>query len=390
MQKLRILLIDNSILASEKIAQGLLVRLPAGSLVEKCLSAIDAPSKVELFRPNIILMNFALAVFTINGNPFLPALIRKAHLPVLAYGLLATSAESARALGASDYILKPEDSADEAFLSALALRAVAIAEKHHPPRPLFTPGGMLTRDIWASRRKAAPHITPTAKAAPGSIRNKKAKMRPIAGKPAQKGQAKPSAQKCTGKCLRLIAIGSSTGGPEALSQIIPRLTPPMPPIVIVQHIPATFSALFANRLDGECSLHVKEAVNGERLEPNTVYIAPGGKHMTVVNERGRLRLQCKEGPRVHNCAPSADVLFHSIASAVKNQEVLGVILTGMGRDGAAGLLEMREQGARTLGQDEATCVVYGMPRVAYEKGAVEKQLPLSKIADEITRIARAK
>ncbi len=390
MQKLRILLIDNSILASEKIAQGLLLRLPAGSLVEKCLSAIDAQSKVELFRPDIILMNFALAVFTINGNPFLPALIRRTHLPVLTYGLLATSAESARALGAADYIMKPEDSADGAFLSTLTLRAVAIAEKHHPPKPLFAPGDMVTRDIWTNTRQAPPHITPTAKAAPGSIRNKMVKMSPIAGKPALKEQAKPAAQKCTGKCLRLIAIGSSTGGPDALSQIIPRLSPPMPPIVIVQHIPATFSALFANRLDGECSLHVKEAVNGEHLEPNTVYIAPGGKHMTVVNEGGRLRLRCMEGPRVHNCAPSADVLFHSVASAVDNRDVLGVILTGMGRDGAAGLLEMREQGAKTLGQDEATCVVYGMPRVAYEKGAVERQLPLSKIADEITRIARAK
>ena len=389
MQKLRILLIDNSILASEKIAQGLLIRLPAGSLVEKCLSAIDAQSKVELFRPDIILMNFAVAVFTINGNPFLPALVARTHLPVLAYGLLPSSAENARALGAADYILKPEDTDDGTFLSTLTLRAVAIAEKRHPPKPLFAPGDMVTRDIWASTRKAPPHIPPIASGKPGSIHNTPVTMDPVVAA-RQKAAEKSGAPRRGGKGLRLIAIGSSTGGPEALNQIIPRLTAPMPPIVIVQHIPATFSALFANRLDGESSLHVKEAENGEPLASNTVYIAPGGKHMTVVKEGDRLRLRCMEGPRVHNCCPSADVLFHSVASAVEGEAVLGVILTGMGRDGAVGLLELKERGARTLGQDEATCVVYGMPRAAYEKGAVEKQLPLNKIADEITRIVRAK
>ena len=186
--------------------------------------------------------------------------------------------------------------------------------------------------------------------------------------------------------IDLIAIGASTGGTEALAKVLKELVPPLPPIVIVQHIPPMFSKLFADRLHNECHISVKEAQNGDKLEPNWAYVAPGDKQMKVKNFGGNMQLDVNHGPKVNGHCPSVDVLFDSVADQIGNN-ALGVILTGMGADGANGLLKMRQQGAATIGQDEASCVVYGMPRAAYEKGAVERQLPLSGIASMITTVA---
>ena len=184
--------------------------------------------------------------------------------------------------------------------------------------------------------------------------------------------------------ISLIAIGSSTGGTEALAAIIPKLRPPLPPIVIVQHIPPNFSRMFAERLNKESVLTVKEGEHGEVLKDNFVYIAPGGLHMALVkNREGKLQLRCFMGPHVHSCRPAVDILFNSVAELVGAQ-ALGVILTGIGHDGTAGLLEMKAKGSPTLGQDEATSVVYGMPRSAFESGAVDVQVPLQGMALAIT------
>ncbi|MBO4400309.1 MAG: chemotaxis protein CheB [Selenomonadaceae bacterium] len=187
--------------------------------------------------------------------------------------------------------------------------------------------------------------------------------------------------------ISLIAIGSSTGGVEALSEILPRLHPPLPPIVIVQHIPPDFSRMFADRINRECFLTVKEGENGEFIRENFAYIAPGGLHMKVCRYGGeRLQLRCFMAPPVHSCRPAVDVLFKSVAEEV-GASALGVILTGIGKDGAAGLLEMRQKGAVTLGQDKESSIVYGMPRSAFEIGAVERQIPLGGMALAISAIA---
>ncbi|ORU00236.1 Chemotaxis response regulator protein-glutamate methylesterase CheB [Anaerovibrio sp. JC8] len=183
----------------------------------------------------------------------------------------------------------------------------------------------------------------------------------------------------------LIAIGSSTGGTEALSEILSKLKPPLPPVMVVQHISATFSKLFAARLDRECELAVKEAVDGEYAKPNTIYIAPGDKHMSISGNPSSIRITCKAGERIHGVLSSADVLFESVSKVI-GPKAVGVILTGMGVDGAAKLLEMRQAGARTLGQDEASCVVYGMPKAAFNMGAVERQVSLQNMANEITKL----
>ena len=188
--------------------------------------------------------------------------------------------------------------------------------------------------------------------------------------------------------INLIAIGSSTGGPEALARIIPKLQPPLPPIVIVQHIPPMFSRSLAERLDRESLLTVKEGEHGDLLKENYVYVAPGGLHMELRrNHEGNLKIRCFMAPPVHSCRPAVDVLFKSVAELV-GDSALGVILTGIGHDGAAGLLEMKQKGSPTLGQDEATSVVYGMPRSAFQCGAVDLQVPIDNMASEIMKVVK--
>lgn len=189
---------------------------------------------------------------------------------------------------------------------------------------------------------------------------------------------------------RPLAIGASTGGVEALISILSRLPENAPPTVITQHMPASFTKSFADRLDRLCAMRVCEAYDGAPLEAGRAYVAPGGvAHLEVSALGGALRCRLSAGDAVSGHRPSVDVMFESVAQAC-GKRALGVILTGMGRDGARGLLAMREAGARTLGQDEPSCVVYGMPRAAFETGAVERQVPLSRIADEIVGMTNTK
>ena len=185
------------------------------------------------------------------------------------------------------------------------------------------------------------------------------------------------------KRIELIAIGSSTGGTEALSIVLPALRPPLPPILIVQHIPEGFSKLFAERMNKECTLTVKEAENNDIIKPNSIYIAPGGLHMSINKVGDMVKVYCHMGPKLHGCRPAVDVLFHSISRFYTGGSAMAVILTGIGHDGTKGMLEMKKQGSPTIGQDEATSVVYGMPRAAFERGAVDKQFPINMIAAAI-------
>jgi len=180
--------------------------------------------------------------------------------------------------------------------------------------------------------------------------------------------------------IAIIAIGASTGGTEAIYGVLKALPKDMPPIVIVQHMPPVFTKMFAERLNNSCLLEVKEAQNGDKLYKGKVLLAPGDFQMKVVKKESAFYVECFKGEKVNGHCPSIDVLFKSVAEVVGDKAV-GVILTGMGKDGAQGLLEMRKKGARTLGQNEETCVVYGMPKAAYEIGAVEKQAAIHEIPD---------
>jgi len=177
----------------------------------------------------------------------------------------------------------------------------------------------------------------------------------------------------------LIAIGASTGGTNAITDIITALPAGLPGIVIVQHMPEDFTAMFAGRLDTKCAIKVFEAKNGDKILPGTALVAPGSMHLRVVKNAESYSVSVKPGEKVSGHCPSVDVLFSSVA-ACAGSRAIGVILTGMGQDGANGLLEMRNAGAKTIGQDESSCVVYGMPKVAYDIGAVMYQLHIEKIA----------
>jgi len=184
---------------------------------------------------------------------------------------------------------------------------------------------------------------------------------------------------------KIIAMGASTGGVETLTEILRVMPADSPAIVVTQHMPGHFTASFAKRLNGICAIDVSEAQHGTRVLPGHAYIAPGDTHLELGRSGANYTCTVQRTDRVSGHCPSVDVLFQSVASFAGGNAI-GVILTGMGKDGAAGLLAMRHAGARTLGQDEATCVVYGMPRVAFEFGGVEQQLPLERIAEQVLEL----
>lgn len=183
---------------------------------------------------------------------------------------------------------------------------------------------------------------------------------------------------------RVVAIGTSTGGTQALEEVLTALPRVCPGIVIVQHMPEKFTAAFAARLDGICRIQVKEAETNDRVVPGRALIAPGGRHLLLKRSGAQYFVEVVDGPLVNRHRPSVDVMFRSVAKSA-GANALGIIMTGMGDDGAAGLLEMRNAGAHTVAQDEASCVVFGMPKEAIKRGGVEKTLPLGAVAQEILR-----
>lgn len=187
---------------------------------------------------------------------------------------------------------------------------------------------------------------------------------------------------------RIVAVGASTGGVEALHELLGALPADCPGVLVTQHMPPLFTATFAARLDRSCAMAVAEAKDGERVLPGHVYIAPGDRHLELARSGGQYECRVRGGDLVSGHRPSVDVLFASVARSAGKQAI-GVILTGMGRDGAAGLLDMRKQGAPTIAEAESSCVVYGMPKAAVQIGAVAEELPLSKIARGILDLCNA-
>lgn len=186
----------------------------------------------------------------------------------------------------------------------------------------------------------------------------------------------------TAKGAGIIAIGASTGGTEAVASVIRNLKKDIPGIVLVQHMPKGYTHMFAQRLNNEGDVTAKEAKSGDIVKPGQVLLAPGDKQMRIVKVNGMYQVDCRYGPRVTGHCPSVDALFESVAR-VAGEDAIGVLMTGMGSDGAKGLLAMKKAGARTIGQDEKSCIVYGMPKVAYEIGAVDWQVPLGQIPQKI-------
>lgn len=188
---------------------------------------------------------------------------------------------------------------------------------------------------------------------------------------------------------QIVAIGASTGGTEALREVLTRMPPDSPPILIVQHMPEKFTKAFAERLDSICSIQVREASDRDGVVPGTALIAPGNYHMELARSGARYYVKLNQNERVFHQRPSVNVLFKSVAH-VSGANAVGVIMTGMGADGAGGLLEMRNEGAGTIGQDESSCIVYGMPKEAVKLGAVDRVVPLDKIPENILSMIKKK
>jgi len=262
-------------------------------------------------------------------------------------------------------------------LEALAAGAVAIVTKPKLGLKQFLAeaGDELVATVRAAARANVRRLVPRAEAAPLAVPPKNTADVILA-------PAGPRAMTQTTE--RVIALGTSTGGTQALEEVLCALPRVCPGIVIVQHMPEKFTAAFATRLDGLCRIEVKEAQQGDRVMPGRALIAPGGRHMLLKRSGAQYVVDVIDGPVVNRHRPSVDVLFRSVAKSA-GVNALGIIMTGMGDDGAAGLAEMRSAGARTLAQDEDSCVVFGMPREAIKRGGVERSVPLQAIAGEIMK-----
>lgn len=335
---IRVLVVDDSA-AMRGIIAATLRRDPGIEIVGQAANPAQAREAIKALNPDVITLDVEMP--EMNGLDFLEKIMRLRPMPVVMVSTLtsrgADATLQALELGAFECVAKPS-TADPASFDRLATTVRAAA---------------------------------------------RARVRPIGARAA--ALAAQSAGLLADRFRpdgRLLAIGSSTGGVEALLTILSQLPENCPPTIITQHMPAAFIANFAARLDRACKAEVREATDGAQLVPGRVYLAPGNDaHLVVAGADGR-RCRMQPGGPVNGHLPSVDVMFESVARTLGSRAV-GVILTGMGRDGAQGLLAMRQAGARTLGQDEASCVVYGMPRSAAEIGAVEKQVGLDDMAAEI-------
>ncbi len=328
---IRVVIVDDSA-TMRALIRAVLSQDPELEVVGEAADPLEAREAIKRLTPDVITLDVEMP--HMNGLEFLEKIMRLRPMPVVMISTLTLR-------GA------------EATLEALELGAVDCIAK-----PVT--GGIASFDGLAEKVRSAA----------------RANVRPRQRTTEQAKVAPDEAYLWDGK---VVAIGASTGGVEALLTVLGGFPVKCPPTVVTQHMPATFTRSFAERLDRQCRPTVQEASDGMPVAAGNVYIAPGGYHLELTGTPDKLRCRLTEAPPVSGHRPSVDVLFRSVAQRM-GRKAAGLILTGMGRDGAEGLLALREAGARTFGQDEASSVVYGMPRVAYEIGAVERQAPLEHLA----------
>jgi two-component system, chemotaxis family, protein-glutamate methylesterase/glutaminase len=343
---IKVLVVDDSAI----VRQVLSAELSKARDIEVVGTAIDpyvARDKIVNLKPDVITLDIEMP--RMDGLTFLSKLMKFRPMPVIVVSSLSTSGS-------------------ETAMKALELGAVEVVAK---PGSAYTVGE-LTRSLVDKIRAAA------------NVRTFQT-PRPRTGE-SPRPVAAPDALVAT--THKILAIGASTGGTEAIKQVLTRLPRSTPGTLIVQHMPEKFTASFAERLDQLCAMDVREASDNNPVTPGTALLAPGNFHMVLKRSGARYFVEVKTGPRVHHQRPAVDVTFHSVARYA-GANAVGVILTGMGADGAEGLLAMRNAGARTLAQDEASCVVYGMPKEAVQRGAAEQVVSLDnmprKICDALAR-----
>ncbi len=341
MAPIKVLIVDDSAIVRQVFAE-IISREPDLEVVGTAPDPYVARDKIVHLKPDVITLDLEMP--RMDGLTFLKKLMHYHPLPTIIVSSLTPRgsrlALEALELGAVEVLAKPGGAFSVGDLGGQLVEKIRIAALTRPKKP-------------SDRPAPAPMATPV-----------------------------PLALKTTDK---VIAIGASTGGTEAIKEILLGLPPNSPGIVIVQHMPPKFTTAFAERLNQMCALEVKEAQDGDSVLTGRALIAPGNYHMLLRRSGARYFTQVKNGPPVHHQRPSVDVLFNSVALSAGGNAI-GVLLTGMGADGAEGLLAMKEKGAYTIAQDEATSVVYGMPKEAVKRGAVLKVLPLPRISREIQKL----
>ncbi|MDQ2086628.1 chemotaxis response regulator protein-glutamate methylesterase [Herbivorax sp. ANBcel31] len=335
-RKIKVLIVDDSLVFRERLARGL-AQDASIEVVGTAPNPYAARDKIIEFHPDVMTLDVQMP--RMNGIEFLKRLMPQYPIPVVVVSSVSENVFDALNAGAVDFVTKPDlqrqlgiDSVINELI--IKIKIASAAKVGH----------------WKKNISLDTTIR-------GTKRNSENKI---------------------------IAIGASTGGTEAIASIISTFTKSMPGTVIVQHMPAVFTKMYADRLNNSYFVDVKEAEDGDHIYPGRVLIAPGEHQMKLKKSGGIYLVECFKGSKVNGHCPSVDVLFSSVAQ-IAARSAVGVILTGMGSDGSKGLLEMRKNGARTIGQDEKSCVVYGMPKVAYNIGAVEKQETLEKIPQAIQR-----
>ena len=345
---IKVLIVDDSAVVREVIRQ-ILSRQPDIQVLATAPDPLFALEKMKQNWPDVVVLDIEMP--RMDGLTFLAKIMAERPTPVVICSSLALQ-------GA------------ETTMQAMAAGAVSIITK--PTLGVESFLNDVSNDIVDAVRSAAVANLRNIRPAPAS---------PMAARTSSPGgTAAPTAMAQTTE--RVVAIGTSTGGTIALERVLTALPRVSPGIVIVQHMPAGFTKSFADRLNSLSQIQIEEARDGQRLIPGLALIAPGDKHMTMRRSGAQYMVEVRDGPPVNRHRPSVDVLFRSVARCA-GSNAMGVIMTGMGDDGARGLMEMHEAGAYTVAQDEASCVVYGMPREAVELGAADIVVPLDKIANTI-------
>lgn len=341
-KKIKVFIVDDS-LVFRKVLQDHLSTYEHIEVIGYAVDAFDAKAKIPKMNPDVVTMDVEMP--RLNGIEFIKQLLPEHPVPVVLVSSLNLNVFEALSAGAVDFVRKPDMTVQKSvqgFISELAAKiSIASRAKVHPSNPRIN--------------------TPMKK-------------------PVSPSRLFPSNRLNS----MVIALGASTGGTEATLTVLKDLPADTPGILVVQHMPIGFTKMYADRLNRLCNMEVKEAKSGDRVERGKVLIAPGDSHMKIVRMGSGYTVNCFQADKVSGHRPSVDVLFNSVAETVK-QNAVGIIMTGMGRDGAAGLLNMKKNGAFTIGQDKDSCVVYGMPMVAYNIGAVTVQASSENISGVLKR-----
>jgi len=361
LRKIRVLIVDDSAVVRKLVAEALALD-PQIEVVGTAIDPYAARDKIVSLKPDVLTLDLEMP--RMDGLTFLKIIMKERPMPVVIMSSLTQAgsqhALEALRLGAVDVLAKPNGTFSFGDLGPQLrekIKAAAIARV----RPVSTQETPVSAGL--AQAKGAARIARPAVSALRALEQPRGNH-----------------------SRRLILLGASTGGTEALREILTRLPGDLPPIAIVQHIPAVFSLAFAQRLDAQCGLEVREAVDGDRLVPGLALIAPGNYHLLVHWAGDGYRARVISGPQIWHQRPAVDMLFKSALDCCGHHAIAGV-LTGMGKDGAEGLLNLRGRGALTFSQDEASSIVYGMPKAAWELGGAQRQVPLDLIAHHLVSLA---